>query len=290
VQTEDEHSLSRAHIKAGSNSMQRVEAVVTLKRYKDELEGILSRFKETHDGIHIHGPDDGRFREIVLELRDLFDEEFSDGTRHSQPLIAYFNDGISNFLGSPSFHSVEGVKGVVVSALTRVARNGLALKTTGTGARTDGKKELDVVVLLAERLHLVIRQLGERRQGRPAFDVKDEYDVQDLFHALLTIHFDDIRKEEWTPSYGGSAARMDFRLPEVGAVVEMKKTRSNLSKKQLGEELIIDKARYCKHPDCRTLICVVYDPDGRISNPRGLESDLSQVSDELTTRVMIVPK
>lgn len=179
---------------------------------------------------------------------------------------------------------------MVVSALTRVERNGLALKTTGTGARTDGKKELDVVVLLAERLHLVIRQLGERRQGRPAFDVKDEYDVQDLFHALLTIHFDDIRKEEWTPSYGGSAARMDFRLPEVGAVVEMKKTRSNLSTKQLGEELIIDKAKYCKHPDCRTLICVVYDPDGRISNPRGLESDLSQVSDELTTRVMIVPK
>jgi len=45
--------------------MHRVDAVIILKRYKDELEGILSRFKETHDGIHIQNHDDVRFREIV---------------------------------------------------------------------------------------------------------------------------------------------------------------------------------------------------------------------------------
>ena len=219
-------------------------------------------FKKTYDGIHIDSQDDGRFREMVLELRDFFDDEFVDGVRHSQPLITHFTDGISNFLGSPSFHSVEGAKGVVVSALTRVERNGLALKATGTGASTGGKKELDVVVMLAERLHLVIRQLRERRENRQTLDVKDEYDVQDLFHALLTIHFDDIREEEWTPSYGGRASRMDFLLPTVKAVVEIKKTRPNLSAGQLGEELIIDKAKYCKHPVCRTLFCVVYDIPG----------------------------
>ena len=109
---------------------------------------------------------------------------------------------------------VEGVTGVVVSALARVERNGLALKTPGTGASTGGKKELDVVVMLAERLHLVIRQLRERRENRQRLDVKDEYDVQDLFHALLTINFDDIREEEWTPSYGGRGLADGFSLTE----------------------------------------------------------------------------
>ena len=45
--------------------------------------------------------------------------------------------------------------------------------------------------------------------------MEDEYDVQDLFHALLTIYFEDIRKEEWSPSYAGGASRMDFLLPDL---------------------------------------------------------------------------
>ena len=132
--------------------------------------------------------------------------------------------------------------------------------------------------------------MRERREQRPTLDEADEYDVQDLFHALLTIYFDDIRKEEWTPTYAGSASRMDFLLPEIEAVVEIKMTRSTLSTKQLGEQLIVDIAKYKKHPMCRTLFCVVYDPDGRISNPRGVENDLSEENDRMMTRVTIVPK
>ena len=33
--------------------------------------------------------------------------------------------------------------------------------------------------------------LRERYDQRPTLDVNDEYDVQDLFHALLTLSFDD---------------------------------------------------------------------------------------------------
>lgn len=42
--------------------------------------------------------------------------------------------------------------------------------------------------------------------------LEDEYDVQDLPHALLLLYFDDVRAEEWTPSYAGKSARMDFLL------------------------------------------------------------------------------
>ena len=132
--------------------------------------------------------------------------------------------------------------------------------------------------------------MRERHEQRPTLDEADEYDVQDLFHALLTIYFDDIRKEEWTPTYAGSASRMDFLLPEIEAVVEIKMTRPTLSTKQLGEQLIVDIAKYKKHLMCRTLFCVVYDPDGRISNPRGVENDLGEENDRMMTHVTIVPK
>jgi hypothetical protein len=143
---------------------------------------------------------------------------------------------------------------------------------------------------LAERFHLVARQLRQRRESRPTLDVKDEYDCQDLFHALLRIDFDDIRPEEGTPSFAGALAKMDFLLAELETVVELKMMRPSLTTRKLRDELLVDIRTYQTHPDCRTLFCVVYDPDGRISNPRGFEADLNGEHGDLVVRVMIVPK
>ena len=79
-------------------------------------------------------------------------------------------------------------------------------------------------------------------------------------------------------------------LPELAAALELKKSHPNLSTNKLGEELIVDVAKYQKHPTCRALYCVVYDPDGLISNPRGVESDLSRQHGTIYVRVMVVPK
>jgi hypothetical protein len=146
------------------------------------------------------------------------------------------------------------------------------------------------IVLLAERFHSVARQMQRRYADRPTLLINDEFDAQDLFHALLTIFFDDIRKEEWAPSYAGGASRIDFILPAIEAAVELKKSRPSLSTRQLGDELLIDIAKYSKHPKCRTLYCVVYDPDGLIANPRGVENDLTGVHGNLIVRVFIIPK
>lgn len=63
---------------------------------------------------------------------------------------------------------------------------------------------------ICTRFHAVARQLRERHEDRETLNVADEYDVQDLLHALLRIYFDDIRPEEWTPSAAGGASRVDF--------------------------------------------------------------------------------
>lgn len=155
---------------------------------------------------------------------------------------------------------------------------------------TGTKNSLQLVETLINRFHIVTRQLRKRHDNRPTLDVTDEYDVQDLFHALLEIYFDDIRTEEWTPSYAGGSSRMDFLLKVEKIVIEVKKTRPKLAAKEVGEQLSVDILKYRSHPDCRTLICFVYDPEERIVNPRGLEKDLSQPVGEIDVKVYIIQR
>jgi hypothetical protein len=119
--------------------------------------------------------------------------------------------------------------------------------------------------------------------------IKDEYDTQDLLHALLHLHFDDIRAEEWTPSYAGGCSRVDFLLKTEGVIIEVKKTRSTLTARNIGAELIVDCQRYRAHPDCKKLLCFVYDPEGWISSPRGLENDLKRKDDDFEVKVLVMP-
>jgi hypothetical protein len=58
----------------------------------------------------------------------------------------------------------------------------------------------------------------------------------------------------------------------------------------LGAELLVDIARHAKHPECRTLACFIYDPEGRIWNPIGLERDLESHAGNLKVRVIVAPK
>jgi hypothetical protein len=139
---------------------------------------------------------------------------------------------------------------------------------------------LDKLFHILKRFHLVARQLRNRYNNRPTITIEDEYDMQDLLHAILKIEFDDIRPEEWTPSYAGASSRMDFLLKNDGIVIEAKRTRKGLEAKEIGEQLLVDIAKYKEHPNCKILICFVYDMAGRINNPTGLQSDLERHSSE----------
>jgi len=148
---------------------------------------------------------------------------------------------------------------------------------------------LALVCKICSRFHRVVRQLRQRRDDRQTLDVGDEYDVQDLLHSLLQLHFDDIRTEEWTPSYAGGAARMDFLLKDHRIVIETKKTRRGLKSSDVGKQLIEDVAKYKQSPDCERLVCFVYDPDGRITNRDGLIRDLEASASDIEVKVIIAP-
>lgn len=166
------------------------------------------------------------------------------------------------------------------------AREDLAHSVTAQTMATE-HAELDLIINILNKFPAFCRQLKKRYNDRTPLEINDEYDVQDLVHALLLPHFDDIRPEEGSPSFAGSSSRQDFLLKKEKIVIEVKKTRRFLGANKIGEELLIDMARYRAHPDCETLVCFVYDPEGWVTNPKGVIDDLEGKDADGKTRVVI---
>ncbi|MBK0295840.1 hypothetical protein IAE22_26320 [Bacillus sp. S34] len=133
--------------------------------------------------------------------------------------------------------------------------------------------------------------IKRRRADRPTITINDEYDVQDAMLAILKLFVDDIRPEDYVPSYAGGNSRVDFLLPQHGVVIETKMTNKHLSDKQIGEQLIVDFERYKHLPEYNHLVCFVYDKESHITNPYGLITDLEKMSDkDMTITVFISPQ
>jgi len=124
--------------------------------------------------------------------------------------------------------TVRSYTGKLQSILDRLV---LIPESVARSERAD--EPLDIIDHLVRRFHRVVRQLRQRHDNRPTLDVTEEYDVQDLLHALLALHFDDIRPEEYTPSYAGVSSRVDFLLKGERVVLEVKKTSTDRPKSAL---------------------------------------------------------
>lgn len=208
----------------------------------------------------------------------------------SDEVVGEFNitvdDGVKVSYTNTSFYSY-GLRNLQDSIMDELGR----LPWLESKKKKKGNPpEIESIQRLINRFHIVATQLKRRYNNRDTINVKDEYDVQDLFHGLLKIYFDDVRPEEYSPSRGGASSRLDFLLKREKIVVEVKMASDKLTDKKIGEQLIIDIERYREHPDCDTLICFVYDPDMHIRNPTGIEKDLSRKEGNLTVKVMVVPK
>ena len=127
------------------------------------------------------------------------------------------------FIDSFEFHKTglsgfDGYFEVVASNPTLVA--GLLTELTAEQNRrwpeqkvgSDIRSATARVLLLINSFHRVALKLRDRPAGRQSLQIQDEYDVQYVFSALLETQFDDVRPEEWGPSYAGAASRVDFFL------------------------------------------------------------------------------
>jgi hypothetical protein len=157
-------------------------------------------------------------------------------------LIAFHDKGLCEDISSSTTEQAK------LREITNAALSLLRKLTPQFHENTYDKSSLQRVEQICSRFHIVARQLRNRYKGRETIDVGDEYDVQNLMHSILLLDFEDIRVEEWTPSYAGGSARMDFLLKREKIVIEIKKTRKGLAAREIGEQLIIDIEKYKEHP------------------------------------------
>lgn len=129
---------------------------------------------------------------------------------------------------------------------------------------------------ICKRFGDVARQLRSHRKDHSPLLLKDEYDVQYLLHALLKLHFDDVRPEEYTPSYAGSSTKADFLLPDSKIVIEVKFVCDASDTKRIGNEILEDIPHYEKHPDCEQMFVLIYDLERVLKNPVGWVKDLEK--------------
>lgn len=153
----------------------------------------------------------------------------------------------------------------------------------------DREDPLDLVRKVCTRFHAVVRQLRLRQDNRTTLNVQDEQDVHDLLYALLRYEFDEVAQTEWPAGRPAAASRAMSLLPRHHLIVLAKMTKSGLGPREIAEQLTADAAA-APSAGHHTLFCFVYDPEGRIGNPRGFEAELTRVSDTQIVEVFIAPK
>lgn len=230
-------------------------------------EPILLRFRDMYEG----GTFTRRIRQFLEAPRERSAFAQPSAGTAENPLTPYWTAPFE-ITFRPSFFGQQGM-----------------LREAVEKERTDtAPKAARSVEAMVRRFPLIIMEINRRRENRTGWPVNDEYDVQDLVRALLVGWFDDVRPEEWTPSYAGGSSRMDFLLKAERIVVETKMVGGAGSAKEVRDELAQDILRYQAHSDCEIMVCFVFDPGMRITNPRGFEQDLSVPQGNLGVLVAVV--
>jgi hypothetical protein len=170
-------------------------------------------------------------------------------------------------------------KAKIIGQLAQRLVDGTVKTAHSVGRMKFAEVQLDAVAVVLEigyRYLLVQRSLKKHPHGRQPVVFENEWDDQYIFRAMLALFFDDIRDEDPVQVTAGSGSRIDFVLADYQLAVELKHTRNNLDDKELGVQLNVDVTRYGARLDITHLLCLVFDRDGIIRNPRSIEKDLSR--------------
>lgn len=195
-----------------------------------------------------------------------------------------FKDGVTEaelFRGSEwaSIARSTASKAKIIGQLAERLIDGTIRTAYSVGMVSFASSRLDAVATVldtGQRYLLVQRSLAKHPHGREPMKFENEWDDQYVFRGLLALFFDDIRDEDPVPTTAGSGSRLDFTLADYQLGIELKHTRSGLDDKQLGVDLSTDVTRYAARTDITHLLCLVFDHEGRIRNPRAIEKDLSK--------------
>lgn len=120
--------------------------------------------------------------------------------------------------------------------------------------------EVALVLRLCERLPQAARILCNRqRKDKASFEITDEYDIQDLLHALLRGYLKHSVQEDPLPKVAGTkSGRADISIEDLGVLIEVKYVHGPQDQRRIFEDFSQDLLLYTEWPHLRTLVLVVY--------------------------------
>lgn len=150
--------------------------------------------------------------------------------------------------------------------------------STYPASRLARKSALDGVLAVADSFKASAGVLKKRHGNRPPFEITDEYDVQDLFFALVLPIVPDIVAEDPTSKVANKSSRLDFTSKSTGIGIELKHVKSKADASRVRNEILVDEATYQEHPYVEMVVVFVHDPDEHISTSirTTFQADLSK--------------
>ena len=99
-----------------------MESRSELVEIADRIAALLPRFIRSQSGLHMSESDEPVFTQLTLEAKVILDEEFGHANDFSLNIIRAANVGVSNFSGSPSYHSVQQVGAFIRAGISQLER------------------------------------------------------------------------------------------------------------------------------------------------------------------------
>ena len=258
--------------------------VMSKKQKYDEVLNTIFKVCKTKGWTVNLTSDDKDYQFATVNVSQYFNSGQVEGVLD----VAITNKGIEYSIQKTSFYNY-GLDRLLSAISLKLGELSWLESKDSKEKKEEKPKPSQVLITILKNFDKSARQIKRRYDNRTTIEIKDEYDVQDLLHSILRAFFDDVRPEEYTPSYAGSSSRVDFLLKKEKIVIEIKFASQKLKEKEIGNQLIIDIKKYQTHPDCEQLYCLVYDPNGEIHNPMGLENDLSGKDNKIEVKVLVVP-
>lgn len=169
-------------IHTSSNSL-----VETIDHYDSRLSEILSRFERTGSAIRIDRSDDPKLRQYLQEIVDLLNDSLGSNA-YSRRIAAEANEGISNFLGTPSYKSVESVIGILRAARTSLVRRANSAESMEP---PNHSTQTDIWMLMHQR----VVEIARPRFAAGHFADSVEAAFKELNSAVKALHMSAANRE-----------------------------------------------------------------------------------------------
>jgi hypothetical protein len=79
-------------------------------------------------------------------------------------------------------------------------------------------------------------------------------------------------------------------LKREGVMLTVRRTKARVSLKAITDQIAQDVECLTGRPFCRMFFCFVYDPEGRLGNPRALEAEWTREQSGRRIEVLVSPK